>query len=186
MTPPIDFERIILEETEPARALARYILQAWAPSSVLDVGCGPGIYAEAIQNLASHPIVVRGVDSDPRAPAWVVPTDITVAHAPGVFDLVLCLEVLEHIPALRSRRALRYLIGAQPSTLLFSAAIPGQGGEGHVHLQPRSYWVRRFHTHGYYLDIDRTEAMLAHIRTGPHMGWFTQNAMVLSPARGQE
>jgi hypothetical protein len=47
------------------------------------------------------------------------------------FDLALCLEVAEHLPAAAGDSLVRRLasVGAR---ILFSAAIPGQGGRNHV------------------------------------------------------
>ena len=58
----------------------------------------------------------------------------TMAHRIAAFDLALCLEVAEHIPSWHSGKLLTMLAGAR--RLVFSAAVPNQGGQLHVNEQP--------------------------------------------------
>src|SRR5262249_55540494 len=63
------------------------------------------------------------------------------------FDLALCLEVAEHLPA-KSARALVESLAAAAPVVLFSAALPGQGGTHHVNEQWPLYWERLFAENG--------------------------------------
>jgi hypothetical protein len=65
------------------------------------------------------------------------------------FDLVQCLEVGEHIPSEGSRTLIENLTRHGP-IVLFSAAVPGQGGECHVNEQPLSHWRSLFKEFDYY------------------------------------
>jgi 2-polyprenyl-6-hydroxyphenyl methylase/3-demethylubiquinone-9 3-methyltransferase len=78
---------------------------------VLDVGCGGGILAEAMAGRARH---VTGIDlaSKPLGVARLhaletgvanvdyreVAAEALAAEAPGAFDVVTCMEMLEHVP----------------------------------------------------------------------------------------
>jgi len=64
------------------------------------------------------------------------------------FDLALCLEVAEHIPAEAAPTLVKSLV-ALARLVLFSAAIPGQYGVDHVNEQWPSYWANLFSTHGF-------------------------------------
>lgn len=64
------------------------------------------------------------------------------------FDLAICLEVAEHLTPERGPNLIRDLIRLAPA-VLFSAAIPGQGGTGHVNEQWPDYWAEQFSKHGY-------------------------------------
>lgn len=64
------------------------------------------------------------------------------------FDLAICLEVAEHLPPERADGFVAELAGAA-DFVLFSAAIPFQGGYGHVNEQWPSYWAERFAARGF-------------------------------------
>jgi hypothetical protein len=104
---------------------------------------------------------------------------ITSADPLRVAEIVLSLEVGEHIPAEKADAYVNFIartIGVE--LIYFSAARPGQGGEGHINLQPKAYWVEKFHQAGFWLDPDATDEWLGWMRQGAHMGWLTQNGMV--------
>ena len=63
------------------------------------------------------------------------------------FELALCLEVGEHLPE-RSAPALVESLAAAAPVVLFSAAVPGQGGTSHVNEQWPPYWERLFAEQG--------------------------------------
>ena len=101
---------------------------------------------------------------------------------PGNFDIALSLEVGEHLPEVSSWDFITIIAKTFAHTVYFSAARPGQGGEGHINCQPKAYWVERFLSRGFWLDPDTTDEWLGFMRQGPHMGWLTQNGMVFRRA----
>jgi hypothetical protein len=64
------------------------------------------------------------------------------------YDLALCIEVAEHIPKNMEETLIRSITEAS-DVILFSAAICGQGGTGHVNEQPQHYWAGQFAIRGY-------------------------------------
>jgi hypothetical protein len=69
-------------------------------------------------------------------------------HINSHFDLVVCLEVAEHLP----EEIAECFIGSLTrlgSVVLFSAAIPSQGGTGHINEQWPAYWEEHFTNRGY-------------------------------------
>jgi hypothetical protein len=66
------------------------------------------------------------------------------------FDLVQCLEVAEHLPPAASETLLDN-ITRHGTRVLFSAAVPGQGGENHINERSCEYWRDRFAARGYRL-----------------------------------
>jgi hypothetical protein len=60
----------------------------------------------------------------------------------------VCVEVAEHLPASGAPSFVADLARLAP-VVAFSAAIPGQGGEGHVNEQWPEYWERLFAASGY-------------------------------------
>jgi hypothetical protein len=63
-------------------------------------------------------------------------------------DLVICLEAVEHLPPSAARGFVKSLVSLGP-LILFSAAIPGQGGFCHVNEQWPEYWARLFAEYGF-------------------------------------
>ena len=90
------------------------------------------------------------------------------------FDLVLCLEVAEHLePA--SAATIIDTLTAHGDRILFSAAAPGQPGMHHVNCQWPDYWQRLFNARGFACDgAVRWEIW----RNGRIEPWYRQNLMM--------
>ena len=130
------------------------VIAAVQPNTVIDVGCGVGTWLAV---LAENGVAdVWGIDGDyvDRALLQIpeerfLPHDLTKrVHLERRFDLVLCLEVAEHLPADSAPTLIDSLVGLGP-VILFSAAIPYQGGTHHVNEQWPEYWARHFAARGY-------------------------------------
>ena len=64
------------------------------------------------------------------------------------YDLACCLEVAEHLPPERAGSFVEDLTKLAP-VVLFSAAIPGQGGDNHVNEMWQHHWARLFAKNGF-------------------------------------
>lgn len=137
-----------------ARVLIDLLRSVLPVTSVLDVGCGTGSWlAEWNESGVSD---VFGLDGEyvdlaslAISPERFQAVDLaTPCDLDRRFFLVQCLEVAEHIAESNADTLVRNLID-HGDLVLFSAAVPGQGGEHHVNEQPHSYWHRKFHEHGY-------------------------------------
>lgn len=137
-----------------AKEMVPAILEYVQPSSVVDVGCGSGAWLSAF--IANGVRNVRGIDG-----AWVDPENLpfpsdrflswnltSPLEVEETFDLVLCLEVAEHLNVEHARHLIESLVQLGP-VVLFSAAIPGQGGNNHVNEQWPEYWARLFSDQSY-------------------------------------
>ncbi len=131
------------------------LLQRYGASCVVDVGCGVGTWLKAAQNLGAQ--TVRGFDGpwvdDSQlliAPTSFTRIDFEAAQWPdlGTADLAMSLEVAEHLSAEKGHLLVERLCDCAP-VVLFSAAIPQQGGEGHRNEQWQSYWAELFAARGY-------------------------------------
>src|SRR3954467_15812084 len=143
-----------LAHTYPtARRVAPWMMERYAPRTVLDVGCGMGQWAAAFAELGCDVLGLDGEDIPeellqiPRSNFRVVDLESTV-DPPGQYDLTLCLEVAEHLTEGAGQRLVHFLTACS-DLVLFSAAVPGQGGEGHINEQWPRYWQERFDAHGY-------------------------------------
>lgn len=142
-----------------AREVVPLILELVGPRSVIDVGCGLGAWLSVFKDLGVETIC--GIDGDyvDRASLLIPPdrfTPIDLAkpfRLPTRFDLVVSLEVAEDLPAESAEEFVESLTGLG-DVVLFSAAIPHQGGTHHVNEQWPDYWMRFFQARGYQV-IDR-------------------------------
>jgi SAM-dependent methyltransferase len=177
---PCDFARISVEELPQARRIAQWMLGSHPNARILDVGCGPGLYVEEMRRVG---LEANGFDNDARVlvanKAYLQQIDITDNEPPVGFDVVLSLEVGEHISKNDADRYINFVTRNGANVVYFSAARPGQGGEGHINLQPKAYWVEKMHRAGFWLDPDATDAFVSWLVQGEHMGWLRNNFMLL-------
>jgi SAM-dependent methyltransferase len=141
---------------------------------ILDVGCGPGIYVDALRQAGFH---ADGIDPDPSSPHTRLSVFDPDFESYTGYDLCLCLEVAEHIDASRANEFVAKLVRVAP-TVIFSAALPGQGGHGHINCQPQDYWAHKFACHNYVRDAEATTRLVEFMKTGYHLGWFVNNVQV--------
>ncbi len=130
-------------------------LHAWVkPESVVDFGCGRGVWLS--EWAAAGCPDVAGVDGDyvdrdrlAIAPESFFAEDLSKPVDLGrKFGLAQSLEVGEHLPNAASARLVQSLT-THSDLVLFSAAVPGQGGEFHVNEQPLAFWQGLFAERGY-------------------------------------
>ena len=132
-----------------ARVIVPLVLELVQPSSVIDVGCGTGEWLSVFEEHGVED--VWGVDG-----GWVskkrleiaeerfVPFDLEQPfHMDRRFDLVVSLEVAEHLPQECANTFVESLTRLGP-VVLFSAAIPHQDGANHINCQWPEYWAERF------------------------------------------
>ena len=141
--------------------------------SVVDIGCGRGVWGKEFQNQGCEVLGVDGAYvTDP-----VIPFMAHDLREPLIldkkYDLAVCLEVAEHLPEGSADTLIQSLVDAS-DIVLFSAAIPYQTGHGHINCQWPSYWARKFHSHGYVVEDYRQEHW-ADPRIEP---WYAQNMLL--------
>jgi hypothetical protein len=175
------------EETPQAERLAGFIASNIRPSKYYDFGCSTGIYLRSVKR-ALPDISATGFEFSEAAIARAVCSNIYQADLTAPLACVktpntlgLCLEVLEHISDSKWHPVLENMTRLS-DIIIFSAAVPGQGGTGHINCRPKIDWIRRFHSLGWVVDYDKTRAMQRHMQAGYHMGWFANNAIILVPA----
>jgi SAM-dependent methyltransferase len=130
------------------------VIRLLKPRSILDVGCGVGSWLRVARDNGVDDVM--GIDGQwAQKVGLVIPEsqfqdyDLSTPIDLGRrFDLVLTLEVAEHIAAARSDTFVDTLC-RHADTILFSAALPGQGGRMHLNEQPLSYWVDKFSRRNY-------------------------------------
>ncbi|WP_122442612.1 glycosyltransferase [Mycobacterium attenuatum] len=136
-----------------AAVMVPMLAELTRPNSVLDVGCGVGGWVASWLDSGADAIGVDG-DHVPRAQLCIpadrfIDYDLTTRLDLGRrFDLVICLEVAEHLPP-EAAETLVDSLCRHGDVIVFSAAIPGQGGTGHINERWPSFWAALFAAHGY-------------------------------------
>lgn len=137
------------ESAAAARKVVPLVAELLSPTSVLDVGAGTcGWIAEWQRSGVRDVLGVDGayveVDQLKVEPQHFRAADLSQPLDLGrTFDLVQTLEVAEHLDHELAGQFVDSLV-RHGDTVLFSAAIPGQGGTHHVNEQWPSYWIRLF------------------------------------------
>ncbi|HEY4517436.1 MAG TPA: class I SAM-dependent methyltransferase [Candidatus Paceibacterota bacterium] len=172
------FHHLQADSLRSAKVIVPLVLQYLKPRSVLDIGCGTGAFLSVFKEQGS---IILGVDG-----AWVskeersIPDDAFQSadlerplHLNKQFDLVVSLEVAEHISKASAKNFVENCT-RHGDLVLFSAAIPHQGGTHHINEQWPSYWVALFAEQGY-VPVD---CLRKKIWNNPEVSfWFAQNIL---------
>lgn len=136
-----------------AQKVIPVLMEYIRPGSVVDVGCGAGAWLKTWKESGVTKIL--GIDgySGPSNllidPGCFMKANLEEPFSvQEKFDLVMSLEVAEHIRADHARTFISSLC-SMGDLILFSAAIPGQGGVHHVNEQYPPYWIKIFKQNGF-------------------------------------
>lgn len=178
------FAAIDPESRASAEAVLPIVLDLTQPTSAIDVGCGSGAWARSLLRLGVADVV--GVDGtyvppDHRVPAFVEHDLRRPLHLGRRFDLAVCLEVGEHLPDDRAGGLVEDLVRLAP-VVLFSAAVPGQGGTDHVNEQWPEHWVALFETRGWRC----WDALRPWVRSDPAVAWWYRQNLFLAAEPGRD
>jgi SAM-dependent methyltransferase len=178
--------------TTSAKEMIPYILNYIKPTSVIDVGCGK---AQWLKVFLEHGIKsIMGVDGEhvSKDQLLVSADNFVAANFEDLdnvrknfknikFDLVLNLEVAEHLTPEKAEPFIDFLTSLGDN-ILFSAAIPNQTGENHFNEQPHSYWQELFKKNGFVvLDIFRENFW-----NNEKVNWWYRQNMFLVVKSGSE
>jgi SAM-dependent methyltransferase len=165
-----------------AEAIVPLVLTLVKPQSVIDIGCGLGTWLSVFEKFGVKDVF--GIDGDhvnrsmlqipnERFTAFDLKKRIQIDRR---FDLVISLEVAEHLPEQCAKTFVHSLTKLGP-VILFSAAIPFQGGTAHLNEQWPDYWANYFSEDGYeVVDYLRKKVW----QDDKVEWWYAQNILLFS------
>lgn len=130
--------------------------------SVLDFGGGPGGYLTGFRDAGVRNLVT--VEPHPLhdclfAGMKQLAIDIFTEPVNSTYDLIMTVEVAEHIPAGLHPQLIAWLISHTNRWIVFTAAHPGQPGEGHVANKSPLTWRKDFESSGVTFNPNATRAV---------------------------
>lgn len=175
------YKSINKDESAQAKALGEILIKLYRPNSVVDIGCGTGLY------LSQFKCIQYGFDISPDAfdpeviqveRGLVDIRDLTQPMNVNIkSDLAICLEVVEHIGS-ENADILIENISKWSDTIVMTAAPPGQAGLNHVNCQPMSYWEEKMAKYGFKRDYHDEYQVVSHVAATPHTVWIIRNLMI--------
>jgi hypothetical protein len=153
-------ERVPYERTQQWLSffgtVAERVVSDIGPATALDVGCAHGFLVEALRDRGVDAkgfdiseFAISQVRDDVRAHCWV---GSILEPIPGRYDLVTCVETLEHLDAKDADRAVEHIC-AITDDVLFSSTPSDYLEQTHVNVRPPEYWAELFARHGFAHDV---------------------------------
>lgn len=176
-----DFFKELQEDSrQSAEEIVPVLLEMIPCNKLIDVGCGDGTWLKVFQKHGVKEIL--GIDgSYVNEKNLVIPKDNFIPFdltkplkIDKQFDIVMSLEVAEHLPAECAESFVDSLTSLG-SVILFSAAIPEQTGENHINEQWQEYWAEKFQKRGY-IAIDYVRQKIWSNKKVAF--WYSQNILI--------
>ena len=171
----------VIHNFSAAEEVLPILFEKHQPASVLDVGCGLGNWAATAKKIGVSNVI--GIDGE-----YVNRSLLKIQESEFVgidlrkkfdlkkkFDLVICLEVAEHLPKESADTFIESLVN-HSDVILFSAALPGQGGQFHINEQWPSYWQQIFERHKYQMIDFFRKKIWNNSKIDP---WYRQNMFLV-------
>jgi hypothetical protein len=167
-----------------AKVVLPMLIDIFRPRSLIDIGCGQGTWSKTAITCGIGDQV--GVDGEWARPVLAIPRDKFRAHDLAApfdlgrrFDLAVSMEVGEHIAPASSDVFVDNIV-RHADAVVFSAAVPYQGGVHHVNEQWPSYWTAKFGPREYRC-FDFLRWRIWHDRRiAP---WYRQNLLIFANRR---
>jgi GT2 family glycosyltransferase/2-polyprenyl-3-methyl-5-hydroxy-6-metoxy-1,4-benzoquinol methylase len=138
--------------------VAEHIKADIKPGSVLDAGCAMGFLVESLRvrgieawGIDISAYAIQNVHEDLSAFCQVGSILDPFPHPR--YELIVCIEVLEHLPPEQAEPAIANLC-CHSDDILFSSTPDDNKEATHFNVQPAEYWAERFARHGFYPDAN--------------------------------
>jgi SAM-dependent methyltransferase len=169
-----------------APAIADSVIAAFAPSSVLDVGCGTGAL---LDHFRSRGLRVKGVEFAPHGLRMcrqrkldVLVWDLRRGDGGdlGQFDVAICVEVAHQLPETSADPLVDWLCHSARQAVVFSANTPGMSDRLRLNEQPHEYWIDKFSKRGFRFRPNLTRRWRDEWRAAKTAPWFYENTLVFA------
>lgn len=145
-----------VHNTDAPQEIVPAVYRLLQPKSVVDVGCGIGTFLYCFKQAGVKKVLgIDGPWADKNlrkkylADDEFKETDLEKPfNLPEKFDLAVCLEVAEHLTEPSADAFIKNLASLS-DVILFSAALPNQGGQNHLNEQTPAYWEKKFNAQGF-------------------------------------
>ncbi|MBI3798886.1 MAG: class I SAM-dependent methyltransferase [Deltaproteobacteria bacterium] len=135
------------------------------PCTVLDAGCAMGFLVEALRDRGVNAVgvdiseyAIQQVRPDVRASCWV---GSVVDPFPQKYDLIVCIEVLEHLSPREAEQAIANFC-QHTDDVLFSSTPFDYKEVTHRNVRPPDYWAELFARQGFFHDVDFNASFISH------------------------
>ena len=136
--------------------VAEQIIEELHPLTFLDAGCALGFLVEQLRELG---VDARGFDisefaisSAPEALKPFLSLASLTDEIEGTFDVISCIEVLEHLPESLAKPAITNLCG-HTEVVIFSSTPDDFEEPTHLNVRDGGYWAQLFAEEGFFRDF---------------------------------
>jgi hypothetical protein len=144
--------------------IADTIVRDIAPVRVLDAGCAMGILVDALRSRGAD---AHGIDLSPFALDHCADAIKPYCRLGSItepfgqrYDLICCIEVVEHLPPDQAEHAIANLCRATDD-VLFSSSPEDYQEPTHLCVRPPEHWAELFARHGFYRDPEFSASVVS-------------------------
>lgn len=144
--------------------IAQNIILKLSPKTVLDVGCGIGFLVKKLRKSGVKAFGfdvseygINQVPSEIQPYCWV---GSATENFSGDYDLITCIEVVEHMPFAESVKAIENIC-SKTDVVLFSSSPFDYREPTHFNVQPPEVWASQFANYGFFRDLDFNASFIA-------------------------
>ncbi len=137
--------------------VAEQIAVGIQPATVLDAGCAMGFLVESLRKRGTQAFgvdvsayAIQNVQPEISPYCWI---GSVVDPFPARYDLIVSIEVLEHMPQAQAEQAVANFC-QHTRDILFSSTPFDYKEVTHFNVQPPEYWAEQFARQGFYRDVD--------------------------------
>lgn len=148
------FKKQSLGSYSSATVIVPILHNLFKPKTVIDVGCGLGIWLKTFQSYNLDNYI--GLDSHSNLDMLVIDkkhfkhVDLNTMDIKNnaTWDIAMSLETAEHLQPSAAKQFVKKLVSLS-NVVVFSAAIPYQGGRNHINECWQTKWELLFNSYGY-------------------------------------